>query len=104
MGRHKSKTLRRIGSRAQVWHGTKDETTGGLKKKDLTKNKHGSIVSKKKQALARRQKHLEKAGYKPQKGKFVLMRKNSRHQSRSSRYSGKHSVKKRTTRRRRRRR
>ena len=102
MARHKSKTLRRKGSRAQVWHGNADETTGGLKKKDLTKNKHGSIVSKKKQALARKHKHLEKAGYKPTKGKFVLMRRGSRHQTRSHHHSAKRSVKKRSKRRRRR--
>jgi hypothetical protein len=36
------------GTRAQVWHGTADRTSGGLTKNDLTKNKHGYIVSKKK--------------------------------------------------------
>ncbi len=77
MGRHR-RTRKRIGSRAQVYHDNADETSGGLTKKDLVKNKHGSIVSRKKQALARKQKHLEKAGYKPTKGKFVLMRKGSR--------------------------
>ena len=100
MARHRSKSLRRKGTRAQVWHGNADETTGGLTKKDLIKNKHGSIVSKKKQALARKHRHLEKAGYKPTKGKFVLMRRHSQHHTRSS----KRSSKRRTTRRRRRRR
>ena len=37
-----------VGSRAQVWHGTAYKTSGGLTKKDLTKNKHGHIVSAKK--------------------------------------------------------
>ena len=36
-----------IGSRAQVLHGTADQTSGGLKKKDLKRNSDGRIVSKK---------------------------------------------------------
>ena len=36
-----------VGSRAQVFHGTADKTSGGLTKKDLKKNKYGEIVSKK---------------------------------------------------------
>ena len=36
------------GSRAEVYHGTAFRTTGGLEKKDLTKNKQGRIVSLKK--------------------------------------------------------
>ncbi len=35
-----------IGSKAQVYHGTAKQTSGGLKKSDLMKNK-GRIVSKK---------------------------------------------------------
>ena len=64
-----------VGSRAQVHHGTAYKTSGGLKAKDLTKNKHGRIVSVKKQRTAKKEKRLEKAGYKPKKGKFVIMRK-----------------------------
>lgn len=67
-----------IGSRAQVHHETAYKTTGGLKKGDIMMNKHGRIVSKKKHATAKREKRLEKAGYKPKKGKFVLMRRGSR--------------------------
>lgn len=38
-----------IGSRAQVFHGNADRTTGGLTKKDLKKDrKTGEIVSKSK--------------------------------------------------------
>jgi len=37
-----------VGSYAQVWHGSAIKTSGGLHKKDLTKNKHGNIVSKRK--------------------------------------------------------
>ena len=34
-----------IGTRAQVFNGTKLKTSGGLFKKDFIKNKHGRIVS-----------------------------------------------------------
>jgi len=64
-----------VGSRAQVHHGTAYKTSGGLTAKHLMMNKHGRIVSKKKHATAKREKRLEKAGYKPKKGKFVAMRK-----------------------------
>eukprot|EP00492_Amphilonche_elongata_P001591 TRINITY_DN1_c0_g1_i11.p1 TRINITY_DN1_c0_g1~~TRINITY_DN1_c0_g1_i11.p1 ORF type:complete len:180 (-),score=37.46 TRINITY_DN1_c0_g1_i11:7-546(-) len=37
-----------IGTKGQVFRGTKQKTAGGLTKKDLMKNKHGQIVSKKK--------------------------------------------------------
>jgi hypothetical protein len=59
-----------IGSRAQVMHGTADHTSGGLTKKDLKYNKHGRIVSRKKSQKAKKEKRLEKAGYKTRKGKF----------------------------------
>lgn len=64
-----------FGSRAQVWHRTAKKTRGGLTRSDLTMNKHGHIVSKRRQAIAKREKRLRKAGYIPKKGKFVLMRK-----------------------------
>jgi hypothetical protein len=38
------KTRRRIGSRAQVYHGKAETTAGGLRKEDLIKNKRGRIV------------------------------------------------------------
>ena len=37
-----------IGTKLQVWNGTKEKTSGGLTKNDLVKNKRGKIVSKKK--------------------------------------------------------
>lgn len=76
-----------VGSRAQVHHGTAYKTKGDLKKSDLVMNKHGRIVSKKKQATAKREKRLEKAGYKPTKGKFVLMRKSMRATSKKGKKS-----------------
>jgi hypothetical protein len=51
-------------------HGTADHTSGGLTKKDLKYNKHGRIVSRKKSQKAKKEKRLEKAGYKTRKGKF----------------------------------
>lgn len=42
-----------VGSRAQVFHGGADKTTGGLRKKDLYKNKRGRIVSLKKSKTAK---------------------------------------------------
>ena len=49
------------GSRAQVWHGTAERTSGGLTRKDLTMSKSGEIVSKKKQALAKKNSNPLKA-------------------------------------------
>ena len=63
-----------IGSRAQVFHGTADQTAGGLKKKDLILD-NGEIKSKAAQqaALARMKKegkkHLVKV-FKPTKKGF----------------------------------
>ena len=37
-----------VGSKAKVWHGNADKTSGGLTKENLMKNKHGRIVSIKK--------------------------------------------------------
>lgn len=59
-----------IGSRAQVWHKTAYKTSGDLTRDDLLMNKAGRIVSKKKHYTAKREKRLEKAGYKTKKGKF----------------------------------
>jgi len=44
-----SKT-RKVGSRAQVMHGTAEKTKGGLTKENLKYNKSGRIVSRKKSA------------------------------------------------------
>lgn len=63
------------GSRAEVFHGTALKTTGGLIKKDLMKNKHGEIVSKKKHMTAKKEKRLEKHGYFAKKGKFGYVKK-----------------------------
>lgn len=73
-----------IGSRAQVWHGTAYKTSGGLTKSNLLMNKLGRVVSRRKYETAKREKRLEKAGYKPKKGVFKLFRKLSSTARRSS--------------------
>ena len=65
----------RLGSRAEVFHGVARQTTGGLRKKDLMKNKHGEIVSKKKHRTAKKEKRLEKHGFFAKKGKFGYVKK-----------------------------
>ncbi len=62
------------GSRAQVMHGTAHHTSGGLTKSDLKMNKWGRIVSRKKSMTAKKDKRLEKAGFKTQKGKFGVVK------------------------------
>jgi endonuclease/exonuclease/phosphatase family metal-dependent hydrolase len=67
--------MQRIGSRAQVMHGTAKQTGGGLKKKDLKYNKQDKIVSKKMSTVAKKEKRLQKAGYITKKGIFKLFNK-----------------------------
>tara|TARA_B110000503_G_scaffold74038_1_gene114345 strand:+ start:131 stop:427 length:297 start_codon:yes stop_codon:yes gene_type:complete len=64
-----------VGSRAQVWHNNAKKTKGGLTKKDLKKNKHGRIVSKKLSMKANKENRLKKAGYLTTKGKFGSFKK-----------------------------
>ena len=80
------------GSRAQVWHQTAYTTAGNLKRGDLMMNKHGRIVSKKKHSTAKKEKRLEKAGYKTRKGKFGAI-KSDKKKSRKSRKSSRKSRK-----------
>jgi hypothetical protein len=64
----------RIGTRAQVYHGTAFKTSGGLKKTDLIKNKSGRIVSKAKHFTAKKEKRLLKFGYGTKKGSFGFVK------------------------------
>merc|ERR1712168_1608093 len=43
-----------VGTRLQVFRGSKERTIGGLMKKDLMKNKHGKVVSKKAHARGKK--------------------------------------------------
>jgi len=71
-----------VGSKAQVFHGNAKHTSGGLTKSDLVQNKHGRIVSRKKQAAGKKAlKYLTRKGYKAKKGTFRLFNKH-RHISR----------------------
>ncbi len=67
--------MKTVGTRAEVMHGTAKHTSGGLTKKDLKYNKNGRIVSVKMSNRAKKEKRLEKAGFKPVKGKFKLFKK-----------------------------
>jgi hypothetical protein len=68
-----------VGSKAQVFHGSAKHTSGGLVKSDLVQNKHGRIVSRKKQAAGRKAlKYLTRKGYKAKKGTFRLFNKHRR--------------------------
>ena len=71
MGEH----VKAKGTRAEVWHGNAKHTSGGLTKKHLMMNKRGRIVSRRKHKTAKKQKRLEKAGFKPKKGTFKLFKK-----------------------------
>lgn len=81
-----------VGSRAAVWHGTAHHTKGGLTKAQLMLNKRGRIVSRKKHATAKRERRLEKAGFKTRKGHFGFIKssKGGRHRRghRSRRHRG----------------
>jgi hypothetical protein len=69
-------TTRKVGSKAQVWHGNAAHTSGGLTRKDLMKTKKGRIVSRKKHAAGKKAlKRLVKAGYKAKRGTFKLFKK-----------------------------
>lgn len=92
-----SKPIKNIGSRAEVYHGNARQTSGGLAKKDLIKNKAGRIVSKKKYLTAKKEKRLEKNGYFAQKGKFGFVKrdpKNKTKKGNSKRKSSKNKNKK----------
>jgi hypothetical protein len=70
----------REGSRAQVMHGTAEQTSGGLKKHHLKYNKFGRIVSKKKSEQGKTAlKRLISAGYLPfKKGEQGTVRRTAR--------------------------
>ena len=76
-------SLKTFGSRAEVFHGNAKKTTGGLTKKDLIKNKHGELVSRKKHLTAKKEKRLEKFGFFAQKGKFGYVKKTGTKKSKS---------------------
>jgi hypothetical protein len=65
--------MMRVGSKAQVYHGTAHHTKGGLTRKDLLRNKRGKIVSRKQAAAGKKAfSRLRKLGFAPKKGHFKL--------------------------------
>jgi hypothetical protein len=95
------KGMQKVGSRAQVMHGTAEKTSygkSGLRKSDLKYNKQGKIVSKKMSDRAKREKRLVKAGYKTKKGVFGAFRNGKKISKRRS--SKRRSRKRRSKRRR----
>ena len=70
-----NKFKQKIGSRAQVMHGTSKMTSGGLTIKNLKYNKYGKIVSIKASNAAKKSKNLIKAGYITKKGVFGYIKK-----------------------------
>jgi hypothetical protein len=86
--------IKGTGTRAQVWHGTKRATAGGLEKKDLMMHK-GRIVSRKAHAAGKKAiKRLRALGYVAKKGTFRLFRKGDAKMS-MSRKSRKRSTRRR---------
>ena len=73
-----------VGSRAQVFHGNADKTSGGLEKKNLMKNKYGRIVSVRKHKTAKKTNRLKKAGYFTKKGVFGSFKKENKPKSRKN--------------------
>merc|ERR1719500_2362292 len=49
-----SKVARGRGAKSRVFNGTKEKTSSGLKKSDLTRNKQGKVVSKKASAAGKK--------------------------------------------------
>jgi|SRR6056300_969381 hypothetical protein len=95
-----------VGTRAQVWHGTADRTSGGLKKSDLIM-KNGRIKSKKASRSAKSNQNLKKAGWTFKKGEFGAVKiedkgVTTKKKRRSGKKKGGGSKKKKSTRRRRR--
>lgn len=82
----------KVGSKAQVFHGTAERTTGGLRKADLMQTNAGRIVSRKqhdqgKKAIQR----LRNAGYVAKKGEFKLFKKASASKPKSTRTRAQHT-------------
>jgi hypothetical protein len=62
-----------VGTRAQVWHGTADRTSGGLTKTDLFM-KNGRLRSKRASRSAKKNQNLKNAGWTFKKGEFGAIR------------------------------
>jgi hypothetical protein len=76
-----------VGSRAQVWNGNANKTSGGLTKKDLFR-KNGRIRSKKASQKAKRNQNLKNAGWTHKKGEFGAVRIGDKPKSKSKKKKG----------------
>ena len=85
--------MKTVGSRAEVFHGNAKHTSGGLTKKDLIKNKHGRIVSKKKHNLEKKTMRLKKLGFGTQKGKFGMVKLSQAKKAKKARRTARKSKK-----------
>ena len=59
-----------VGSKIQVYHGTAEKTSGGVKRSGITKKPDGRLVFAAKSAAARKSNNLVKSGYGSIKGRF----------------------------------
>ena len=73
----------KVGSRAKVMHGNAHQTSGGLTKKSLRRNKRGRIVSRKKSASAKKKNLLKDYKHK----RFVKSKRKSPKKRKSKRKS-----------------
>ena len=71
----------RQGTRAQVWHKTAKQTSGGLTRDKLFQDKNGRIRSKAASANAKRNNNLVRAGWVTKKGQFGAVRAEGRSRS-----------------------
>jgi hypothetical protein len=75
----------KVGSKAQVFHGTAERTAGGLRKGDLMQTAAGRIVSKKQHEQGKKAiNRLRAAGYVAKKGEFKLFTKKAKASSKKS--------------------
>ena len=95
-------TIKTVGSRAEVMHGTAKHTSGGLTKADLMYNKHNRIVSRKKAMNKNTLKRLTDRGFHTCKGFFgaittpeeMSVKCNAKDISRISRHVSRHASRK----------
>ena len=66
----KKKKVTKYGSRRKVWNGSAKQTTGGIKRKDLYKDKYGNLKTKKSRLSKKKRKTSKK--YKKRKSKKVM--------------------------------
>ena len=64
------KVVLSVGSRCQVWNGTAEKTSGGLRIGDLFRDKNGRIRSKAASKNAKKNNTLQKLGFVTKKGEF----------------------------------